>query len=112
MNLKDEVARLNADTLRIAGITKEIQAMSAVISNRADRELNAAKVMIATQAEKLYRLSAQRDELLEALRGCEAALSDLLSVRPISGARVCGSTTLGNHAAAARAAIAKADRRE
>lgn len=52
--------------------------------------------------------SAQRNDLLTAAREVASALDDLLQKKPMLAATRCGSTTLGNHRAELRAAIAKA----
>ncbi len=44
-------------------------------------------------------LKAQRDELLDACEAAFNAIEALLKDKPMLAAKVCGSTTLGNHRA-------------
>lgn len=54
------------------------------------------------------RLIVAAPELLNVLRGCAAAIEALIEERPAFAAKRVGSTTLGNHLAAARAIVARA----
>lgn len=57
--------------------------------------------------EEDAKLIAAAPDLLAALTECEAAISALIKEKPMMAAKLAGSTTLGNHAAEARAVIAK-----
>ena len=54
------------------------------------------------------KLIAAAPKLAEALREAAGALAALIEERPMLAAKVAGTTTLGNHLVAARAALAAA----
>jgi electron transfer flavoprotein alpha subunit len=83
------------------------------LDSRVDSEESRGAYGGALIAESIFnpedaKLIAAAPKLAEALREAAGALAALIEERPMLAAKVAGTTTLGNHLATARAALAAA----